>query len=137
MISKKDFNVDEIINQLKSKEVGAIVSFQGIVRNYSKVKFVTRMEIEIYKEMAILELEKIRKEALEKYGVKEIAVFHRYGDLIINDNIVLIVVAASHRSEAFDACRFVIEELKVRVPIWKKEYTQDGQSWVEGFQYEE
>lgn len=137
MISKKDFNVDEIINQLKSKEVGAIVSFQGIVRNYSKVKFVTRMEIEVYKEMAIMELEKIRKEALEKYGVKEITVFHRYGDLKINDNIVLIVVAASHRSEAFDACRYVIEELKVRVPIWKKEHTQDGQSWVEGFQHEE
>jgi molybdopterin synthase catalytic subunit len=89
------------------------------------------MEIEIYPDMAMKQLEAIRSEAMEKFGVKEIRIIHRYGNLSVRDNIVLIAVASAHRAKAFDACRYVIDELKRRVPIWKKEHTPDGVRWVE------
>jgi len=88
--------------------------------------------IEVYEEMAVKQLSMIRDEALERFGVHEVAVVHRYGDLEVGDNIVYIGVSAGHREEAFQACRYVIDELKERVPLWKKEYTADGEVWVEG-----
>ena len=89
------------------------------------------MEIEVYPEMAEKQLEAIRGEAIEKFGVEDILVVHRYGDLKVGDNIVLVAVSAGHRAEAFDACRYVIDELKKRVPIWKREHTPSGARWVE------
>jgi molybdopterin synthase catalytic subunit len=94
------------------------------------------MKIEVYEDMALKELETIREEAIKKFGVHKISVIHRYGDLNVKDDIVFIAVSAGHRAEAFDACRYVIEELKIRVPLWKKEYTSEGQVWVEGVYHE-
>jgi molybdopterin synthase catalytic subunit len=135
-ITQENFDQENIIEQIKSNATGCIVCFQGIVRDYSRGKQVEKMKIEVYNEMALLELRKIRKEALDRYRVQEIAVIHRYGELFVNDDIVFIAVAAGHRAEAFDACRFVIEELKVRVPLWKKEYTTEGEVWVEEERYD-
>jgi molybdopterin synthase catalytic subunit len=131
-ITKEDFSQEEIIEQIKSTKTGCVVCFQGVVRDNSMGKKVERMNIEVYEHMALKELEKIRKEALKKYGVNEICVVHRHGDLLVKDNIVFIAVAAGHRVEAFDACRYVLEELKTRVPLWKKEYTPEGEVWVQG-----
>jgi molybdopterin synthase catalytic subunit len=89
------------------------------------------MEIEVYPEMAEKQLEAIRGEAIKQFGVEDILVVHRYGDLHIGDNIVLVAVSAGHRAEAFTACRYVIDELKKRVPIWKREHTPSGAWWVE------
>ncbi|MCX6656163.1 MAG: molybdenum cofactor biosynthesis protein MoaE [Candidatus Bathyarchaeota archaeon] len=81
--------------------------------------------------MAEKQLQRIRGEAIKKFGVEEILIVHRYGNLMVGDNIVLIAVSAGHRDSAFDACRYVIDELKKRVPIWKREHTPTGACWVE------
>jgi molybdopterin synthase catalytic subunit len=135
-ITKEDFSQEQIIEQIKNTKTGCIVCFQGVVRDNSKGKEVDRMKIEVYEDMALKELETIREEAIKKFGVHKISVIHRYGDLNVKDDIVFIAVSAGHRAEAFDACRYVIEELKIRVPLWKKEYTSEGQVWVEGVYHE-
>ncbi len=131
VVTKEDFSVDEVLSMLRSDGMGALVTFLGVVRNKSKGKHVDRIEIQVYEEMALMELETIRDEALEKFSVEEIAIIHRYGSLKISENIMMIAVGAGHRAEAFDACRYVLEMIKKRVPIWKKEITPDGDYWVE------
>jgi molybdopterin synthase catalytic subunit len=135
-VQKDEFDVDGLLRQLTNPGTGCIVSFLGTVRETSMGREVTRMSIEVYEEMAVNQLERIREEALERYGVDDVAITHRYGDLDVGDRIVFIGVSAGHRPEAFDACRYIIEELKVRVPLWKKEYTSDGEVWVEGDRHE-
>ncbi|MDD1753987.1 MAG: molybdenum cofactor biosynthesis protein MoaE [Methanotrichaceae archaeon] len=125
-IAENDFSIDEIVNKAKQEEVGAIVIFLGIVRNDG----ITSMELESYREAALLELGRIRDEAVNKFGLKTADIFHRVGRLSVGDNIGLIVCSAAHRNEAFDGCRFILEELKARVPIWKKEILEDGTRWV-------
>ena len=82
--------------------------------------------------MARRQLEEIREEAIDRFGVEEIAIIHRYGSLEVSDNIMMIAVGGGHRPEAFDACRWVLETIKEKVPIWKKEITPEGDFWVEG-----
>ncbi len=130
-VTRDDFSVDEELRKLKKPGVGGVVSFVGTVRSESEGEPVERMEIEVYPEMAVKQLEAIRGEALSRFGVEDIRIIHRHGDLRVGDNIVLIAVSASHRAEAFDACRYVIDELKKRVPIWKREHTPRGARWVE------
>jgi len=130
-IIRSDFNVDEEVRQMKDSLVGGIVTFIGTVRGESEGEAIDRMEIEIYPEMAEKQLRAIRDEAIGKFNVNEIRIIHRFGELHLGDNIVLIAVSAGHRAEAFDACRYVIDELKKRVPIWKREHTSTGEHWVE------
>ena len=131
-IQKEDFSVDQILKDIHNDSMGGIVSFVGVVRNESVGRSVVKMEIEIYKDMAIQQLAIIREYALNTFGVEEVAIIHRYGELHVLDNIMMIAVGGKHRAEAFDACRYIIEEIKEKVPIWKKEHTPDGESWVEG-----
>jgi molybdopterin synthase catalytic subunit len=128
---RDDFSLDEELKLLKKPSVGGVVVFVGTVRAESEGEQVDRMEIEVYPEMAEKQLEAIRGEAMKRFGAEEISIVHRYGDLRVGDNIVLVAVSAAHRAEAFDACRYVIDELKKRVPIWKREYTPSGTRWVE------
>ena len=130
-VTRDDFSVDEELKRLKKPSVGGIVTFVGTVRAESEAGRVDRMEIEVYPEMAEKQLAIIRGEALAEFGIDDIIVVHRYGDLMIGDNIVLVAVSAGHREEAFDACMYVIDELKKRVPIWKREHTPSGARWVE------
>jgi len=130
-VTRDDFSVDEELARLKKPSVGGLVSFVGTVRAESEGERVESMEIEVYPEMAVKQLEAIRGEAISRFGVEDIRIIHRYGDLRVGDNIVLIAVSAGHRAEAFDACRYVIDELKKRVPIWKREHTPHGARWVE------
>lgn len=130
-VTNNDFSVEEELRRLKNPSVGGIVTFVGVVRAESEERLVDSMEIEVYPEMAEKQLQIIRGEAIKKFSVEEILIVHRYGDLMVGDNIVLIAVSARHRDSAFDACRYVIDELKKRVPIWKKEHTPTGACWVE------
>lgn len=131
-ITSKDFSVDEALGRLRTGRTGGVVAFVGVVRGESEGRQVERMEIQVYDEMARRQLEAIRGEALERFGVEEVAVIHRVGSLRVSDNIMMIAVGAAHRGEAFDACRYVLENVKRRVPIWKKEVTPEGDFWVEG-----
>lgn len=130
-VTKNDFSIEEELRRLKNPSVGGIVTFVGVVRAESEERLVDSMEIEVYPEMAEKQLQIIRGEAIKKFSVEEILIVHRYGDLIVGDNIVLIAVSAGHRDSAFNACRYVIDELKKRVPIWKREHTPTGACWVE------
>jgi molybdopterin synthase catalytic subunit len=130
IVTRDDFSIDEVIRKIRGPDVGAVVTFLGTVRGESAGRVVERMEVQAYEEMATRQLERIEAEALKKFDVKRTAIIHRTGVLKVSDNIVLIVVGAPHRDEAFKACRFIIEELKKTVPLWKKEYTATGENWV-------
>lgn len=130
-LTDSDFNVDEEVSQMKKKSVGGIVTFIGTVRGESEEGQVNLMEIEVYPEMAEKQLHAINEEAIQRFNVDDIRIIHRHGELHVGDNIVLIAVSAGHRDEAFNACRYVIDELKKRVPIWKREQTPSGERWVE------
>ncbi len=93
------------------------------------------MELEVYEEVAVRELEAIRDEALREYPIESVDIVHRVGSLRVGENILLIVVGAGHRKEAFDACEYILERIKQSVPIWKKEIGKDGERWVPGESY--
>ncbi len=109
---------------------GAVVTFTGVVRSLSRGKRVTRLDYEAYDSMAEKQLSRIGNEVAEKWPGARAAVVHRSGSLLPGELAVVIAVAAPHRAEAFDACRHVIERLKQDVPIWKKEFSEDGDVWV-------
>jgi molybdopterin synthase catalytic subunit len=125
-IKGADFSIEDAVEKAKREDVGAIVIFLGTVRKDG----IKSMELEAYKEVAIPELERIRDEAIDKFHLKSVDIIHRIGSLSVGDNIVLIVCAAGHRKEAFEGCSYIIEELKARAPIWKKEIKSDGNRWV-------
>jgi MoaE-MoaD fusion protein len=132
-IQTEDFSVDEEIARVKqaSGRVGGIAVFLGTARDLSKGKEIDRLEFEHYPGMAEKQLELIRREALRTYDIIEVGIVHRVGTIGISENIVLIVVGAEHRQDAFTACRWCIDELKQITPIWKKEITPEGDFWVE------
>ena len=113
-----------------SPESGGIDVFIGTIRNVTKGKKVIKLEFEAYEPMAIAEMEKIAKQAFEKWPVQKVLIHHRTGVLEVGEVPVLIAVSAAHRAAAFDACRFIIDTLKQTVPIWKKEIFEDGEVWV-------
>ena len=132
-IQEGDFSLEKEIGEIKktSRRIGGIVTFLGTARDFSKGKYVKKLVFEHYEDMAILKLEEIRKKAMSYFDIIEVSIVHRTGEIEIGENIVLIVVAAEHRKDAFIACKWLIDELKKVVPIWKKEITVDGEVWVE------
>lgn len=116
---------------LKDDSAGACVVFEGWVRDHNDAKSVHLLEYEAYEAMALKEGERILRESAEKFGATKTVCVHRVGSLQIGELAVWVGVSAGHRNEAFDACRFIIDELKHRVPIWKKEHYTGGDSgWV-------
>lgn len=116
---------------LLDAHAGACVTFEGWVRDHNEGRPVRALDYEAYAELAEREGERILAEAREKFAVRSIACIHRTGALRIGDLAVWVGVAAAHRGAAFDACRYVIDEAKARVPIWKKEHYADGASeWI-------
>lgn len=112
--------------------VGGIVVFEGVVRDRARGKQIRYLEYETYEEMAREQILTIINNAQQRWGVERVAVAHRFGRLEIGEASVIIVVASPHRTEAFEACRYIIDTLKETVPIWKKEVATDGEAWVEG-----
>ncbi|MDK2790711.1 MAG: molybdopterin synthase catalytic subunit [Methanothermococcus sp.] len=136
-VTRENFSVDEEIKKMldKHKDIGGIVSFVGVVRNVGyykgEEKEVEKLEFECYEEMAKKKLDELKKSALDKYSIIDVTLIHRIGELKVGDRVVLILVGAKHRKDAFLACEYLIDELKKVVPIWKKEYAKDGSYWVE------
>jgi molybdopterin synthase catalytic subunit len=116
----------------KQGEDGAVVVFDGIVRNNTRGRKTLHLDYEAYEEMALKLMEELAVEARAKFGVREVRIVHRLGRLTVGETSVLIVVASAHRGQAFDACRWVIDTLKKKVPIWKKETFVDGAVWADG-----
>ena len=129
-IFSSPLNIQYAVDWVMSPESGGIDIFIGTVRNATKGKPVVRLEFEAYEPMAKAEMEKITKQASEKWPVQKILIHHRVGVLDVGEVPVIIAVSAAHRAAAFDACRFIIDTLKQTVPIWKKEIFSDGEIWV-------
>jgi molybdopterin synthase catalytic subunit len=131
-IQLEDFSQDEEISALKasSKSMGGIGTFLGCARDFSEGREVSQLSFDAYGSMALSEMKELRREAIEKFGLLDARIVHRIGTVKSGDNIVFIAAGAEHRVAALEACRWMIDELKQRVPIWKKEITPQGDSWV-------
>jgi len=130
-ISDRPLDEAEVVARVSGPDAGGIVSFVGNVRETARGHDIKYLEYEAYPEMAEREMEKIATEAGEKWPGTRIAIAHRVGHLEIGEAAVIVVAASAHRGEAFTACRFAIDTLKVRVPIWKREVARDGAYWVD------
>ncbi len=132
-VQREDFSIDEELRRVRgrSKRIGGIAIFLGTARDRSKGKDVDGITFEHYEGMAQKKLREIRERALKDFGIIELLILHRYGEIGIGENIVLIIAGAEHRAEAFQACKWAIDELKQITPIWKLEHTPDGEVWVE------
>ena len=111
---------------------GAVVTFQGVVRNNSRGKTVSYLEYDAYAPMAVKMMERIAGEVAEKWDIHDMGIWHRTGRLEIGEASLVVVVASPHRKEGFEACHYTVDRIKTIVPIWKKEVWTDGESWVEG-----
>lgn len=130
-ISEEDLDEEEVAARVEGPDAGGVVSFIGRVRNHARGHSIEHLEYEAYPAMAEREMEKIVDAAAEKWPGTRVAIAHRVGRLAIGDAAVVVVAASAHRGEAFDACRFAIDTLKVTVPIWKREVATDGAYWVD------
>lgn len=129
-LTEEPLNIPACVEWVMSPDCGGIDVFIGTVRNATKGKTVLRLEFEAYRQMALKEMQKIADQAMEKWPVQRILLHHRTGILQVGEVPVVIAVAAAHRAAAFDACRYIIDTLKQAVPIWKKEFFEDGEVWV-------
>ena len=132
-VQRENFSIDEELKRVRarSSRIGGIAMFLGTARDRSKGRDVSAMTFEHYEGMAQKKLKEIREHALQEFDIIEALVLHRYGPIEIGENIVLIIVGAEHRADAFKACQWCIDELKKITPIWKMEYTPEGEVWVE------
>jgi MoaE-MoaD fusion protein len=121
-----------ILARIKQPEDGAVVVFEGIVRNHTRGRRTLYLDYEAYEEMALKQMEELAARARAEFKIRDVAIVHRLGRLEIGETSVLIAVASAHRAAAFDACRSLIDTLKRTVPIWKKEHFEDGAVWADG-----
>ena len=122
----------ELLIQLEDPDCGAIATFSGTVRQHNDDRKVIQLHYQSYKTLAVKEGNKILGEAKQQFNIVNALCVHRVGDLNIGETAVWIGVNAGHRDAAFDACRYIIDEIKIRIPIWKKEIYVDGDSgWLE------
>jgi MoaE-MoaD fusion protein len=125
-------DAEEVVASLKAGEDGAVVIFDGIVRNHTRGRRTLFLVYEAYESMALELMNSLALDAIVHRKVRDVAIIHRLGRLEIGESSVLIAVASEHRAQAFDACRWLIDTLKKTVPIWKKEYFEDGAIWADG-----
>jgi len=131
-IVRERIDAEAVVARLKQPADGAAVIFDGVVRDNSRGRRTLYLNYEAYEAMALKQLESLAVEARMRFGVRAASIIHRLGRLEIGETSVLIVVAAAHRGAAFEACRWIIDTLKKTVPIWKKEYFEDGAVWADG-----
>ncbi len=134
VISQEALDVAALTALVSSPQAGALASFVGVVRNNSLGRQVRYLFYEAYAPMAKKEFERIAKEMAVRWDILNVAMAHRVGKLCIGEASVAIVVASAHRKEALEACAFAIERIKQRVPVWKKEYWEGGEVWLENAQ---
>jgi len=131
-IVREPIEIKIIRKKLEHAENGAMIFFDGVVRNSTRGRRTLYLDYEAYESMALNEMEKIAQTSLEQFKVRDIVMIHRLGKLEIGETSVLIGVASAHRAAAFEACRWLIDTLKKTVPIWKKEHFEDGAVWADG-----
>jgi molybdopterin synthase catalytic subunit len=127
---RDDISVQEAVDFVSAPSSGGIAVFVGTVRNETKGKQVQKLFFECYTPMALLEMEKIARHIRSEMGIQKIAILHVTGEKLPGDTVVVIATAAPHRGAAFTACQYAIDTLKETVPIWKKEFFEDGEVWV-------
>ena len=131
-LTRHPISASDLAKELRAPEDGAVVVFEGIVRNHSRGRATLYLEYEAYEPMAIRKMEELGREAKQKFPIDGLGMIHRLGRLEIGETSVAIIVTAEHRRAAFEACWYAIDRLKQTVPIWKKEYFADGAVWAEG-----
>ena len=129
---REAIDLEALVRHVRAEQDGAIVTFDGFVRNQSHGRATRYLEYEAYEPMALGKMREIAVQIHEKFRIHRVAMVHRLGRLEIGETSVFIAVSAPHRGAAFDACRFAIDTLKKTVPIWKKEYFADGAVWADG-----
>jgi len=131
-IVREPIDTEAVVARLKRPADGAAVIFDGVVRDNTRGRRTLYLDYEAYEAMALKQMETLAVEARARFGVRGASIVHRLGRLQIGETSVLIVVASAHRGAAFEACRWIIDTLKKTVPIWKKEYFEDGAVWADG-----
>jgi molybdopterin converting factor subunit 1 len=131
-ITREKINQQQIMDEIKHAEDGAVSVFDGIVRDHSRGRKTLYLDYQAYEEMALKQMEELAESAINNYKIRDVRMVHRLGRLEIGETSVCIAVAAAHRAPAMDACRWLIDTLKKTVPIWKKEYFADGAVWADG-----
>ena len=131
-IVQEVIETQKVVDRLKRGEDGAVLVFEGVVRNQTRGRKTVYLDYEAYEEMALEQMESLAGQALRQFQIRDVAIVHRLGRLEIGEASVLIAVASAHRAAAFDACRWLIDTLKRTVPIWKKEHFEDGAVWADG-----
>jgi molybdopterin converting factor subunit 1 len=131
-IVRETITTQAIVDRIKRPEDGAIVVFDGVVRNNTRGRRTLYLDYEAYEGMALKQMQSLADQACADFKIRDVALVHRLGRLEIGETSVLIVVVSAHRAAAFDACRWLIDTLKRTVPIWKKEYFEDGAVWADG-----
>ena len=131
-LTREAIDAETLVAAAKQGEDGAVVVFDGIVRNNTRGRATLHLDYEAYEEMAEKQMRALAEEARTRAGVRQVTIVHRLGRLQVGETSVLIVVASAHRAQAFDACRWLIDTLKKTVPIWKKETFVDGAVWAAG-----
>ncbi len=132
VLVREPIDIQALTRSLVGSEDGAVAVFEGVVRNNSRGKRVLYLEYHAYETMALKKLEEVGTMARERFDIHGIGILHRLGRLEHSECSVAIVVTAAHRGPAFEACRFAIDTLKKIVPIWKKEFYEDGAVWIQG-----
>lgn len=130
-VTEEPLRAEPLVELVSHPGAGGIVTFTGVVRDNNRGRTTTALQYEAYKEMAEQEMAKLAEEAKQRWPEVRLAMRHRVGMLKIGDPAVIVVASAPHRGEAFDACEWVIDTLKERVPIWKKEYGEGGAVWLD------
>ncbi|HEY0785824.1 MAG TPA: molybdenum cofactor biosynthesis protein MoaE [Acidobacteriaceae bacterium] len=131
-LTRDPIDAAALVRGLKAGEDGAVVVFDGIVRNHTRGRATLSLDYQAYEVMALAEMRSLAAQAVARFPVRQVLLVHRLGRLSIGETSVLIAVASAHRGAAFDACRWLIDTLKQTVPIWKKEYFADGAVWAAG-----
>ena len=131
-IVRERIETEALLQTIKQPEDGAVAVFEGIARNNTRGRRTLYLDYESYEEMALKQMKELVQRALTQFAIRDVAMVHRLGRLQIGETSVLILVASAHRAAAFDACRWLIDTLKRKVPIWKKEYFEDGAVWADG-----
>jgi molybdopterin synthase catalytic subunit len=131
-ITNNPLNLQEIMFELEDNSAGALSIFIGNVRNQGRSGNVSEIYYEAYSEMAEEKMREIENEAQTKWGIKKLVAFHRIGNIKVGETSIIIGVSSEHRHEAFEACKYVINNVKTRVPIWKKEISKESQKWADG-----
>jgi molybdopterin synthase catalytic subunit len=131
-ITNKHISLQDVMFELEDNSAGALSIFIGNVRNQGRSGNVSEIYYEAYSEMAEQKMREIENEAQTKWGIKKLVAFHRIGNIKVGETSIIIGVSSEHRHEAFEACTYIINNVKTRVPIWKKEISEESQKWANG-----